>query len=148
MNVFVTKTINLTLFLFLTMILYGQKEFTKLSSATDSTFGYSADDPLKLKKGNQSKSIDYSYKFLRGLRTTDGQTLLLLSRSSVDDPGYNESSIRITNRRTGLPISGKLGILDKYIFLTSEKKDTMTLYVDIYNRGELQLPIGLKYEQP
>jgi hypothetical protein len=47
-----------------------------------------------------------------------------------------------------LPISGKLGILDKYVFLTSVTRDTVILFVDIYNKGRLQLPVGLKYEQP
>jgi hypothetical protein len=127
--------------------IYGQKDFSKLKTSTDSTFGYSDQNPLKLKKGNQGKSIDNSYKFLSGLKTLDNQTLTLLYRSTIDNPTYKEPAIRINNRQTGLPISGKFGLLDKYVFLTSNTKDTVTLYVDIYNKGGLFLPIGLKYEQ-
>jgi hypothetical protein len=41
---------------------YAQKDFAKLTTTTDSTFGYTAQNPLKLKKGNQGKSIDNSYR--------------------------------------------------------------------------------------
>lgn len=128
-------------------ITYGQKGFSKLPSSTDSTYGYTAQNPLKMKKGNQSKSIDNSYKFLAGLKTHDNQFLTLLSRRSAKNPAYQEPTIQINNRYSGRPISGNLGMLDKYDFLTSGTKDTVTLFVDIYNKGTLFLPVGLKYEQ-
>ena len=140
------STIFATLIFFSTIV-YGQKGFSKLKSSTDSTFGYTNLNPLKLKKGNQGKSIDNSYTFLSGLKTIDNQTLTLLFRSTTKNPTYKEPSIRINNRFTGMPISGKLGLLDKYVFLTSNRKDTVTLFVDIYNKGDLFLPVGLKYEQ-
>jgi len=139
-------TILLTLY-FCTITVYGQKEFPKLAAATDSTFGYTNLNPLKLKKGNREKSIDNSYKFLSGLKTLDNQTLTLLFRASTKNPNFKEPIIRLNNRFDGMPISGKLGLLDKYVFLTSNKKDTVTLFVDIYNKGDLFLPVGLKYEQ-
>jgi hypothetical protein len=43
-----------------------------------------------------------------------------------------------------MPLSGNLGLLDKYFFLTTEKKDTVIIYIDIYNKGELKIPKGLK----
>src|SRR5688572_11381564 len=150
MKIIITNSVYLILFatlLFSAKTSYGQKDFTKLGTSTDSTFGYSAQNPLKLKKGSQAKSFDNSYKFLSGLKTHDNQTLELLVRSTTGNPAYKEPAIRISNRQTGLPMSGKLGLLDKYVFLTSNTKDTITLYVDIYNKGDLSLPIGLKYEQ-
>jgi hypothetical protein len=146
MKLSTSRAAYLIVFLCLTKVLIAQKEFTKLSVAADSTFGYTAQNPLKLKNGNQIKSIDYSRRFLYGLKTSDSQDLQLLYRGTTDDPSYKEGKIRITDRRTGLPISGKLGILDKYVFLTSVTRDTVILFVDIYNRGKLQLPVGLKYE--
>jgi hypothetical protein len=131
----------------LSKLSYSQKDFSKLAVSTDTTYGYSAKNALKLKKGNQGKSLTNSYNFLEGLRTQDNQTLKLLYRSTIDDPNYKEPAIKINNRYTGMPISGKLGLLDKYVFLTSNKKDTVTLYVDVYNKGDLYIPVGLKYEQ-
>jgi hypothetical protein len=66
-------------------------------------------------------------------------------RYSVADPKYNRSSAHLTNRFTGMPLNGKLGLLDEYIFLISEKMDTIRIYVDIYNKGDLYIPKGLKY---
>jgi len=126
---------------------YGQNEFSKLQNSPDSSYGYTAQNALKLKKGNQGKSIAYAYNFLSGLKTHDNQTLKLLFRATVDDPNYKQPAIKINNRYTGMPISGKLGLLDKYIFLTSNTKDTIKIFVDVYNKGPLMLPIGLKYEE-
>lgn len=42
-------------------------------------------------------------------------------------------------------MNGKLGILDVYEFLTSVKGDTIKIFVDVYNKGDLFLPMGLRY---
>jgi hypothetical protein len=137
--------LQLGLFSFLS---YGQKEYNDLAISQDSTYGYTPENPLKLKKGNQEKSILHSRLFLNGLKTQDNQNLVLLARESGHNPNYKKPAIVITDRAPGLPLGGKLGILDKYIFLTSVKKDTISIFVDIYNKGKLMLPAGLKYEQP
>lgn len=143
---------NIPIFLFLgTLFLitntsYAQKEFSNLKNATDTTYGYIAQNALRLKKGNQEKSVAYSHKFLSGLKTHDNQSLELLFIATVNDPNYKQPAIKINNRFTGMPISGKLGLLDKYVFLTS-KKDTVKVLIDLYNKGTLMLPIGLKYEE-
>jgi len=149
MRIKIFKFISNTIFAFailLTQISYGQKSFDNLLTATDSTYGYTAENPIKLKKGAQEKSITNSYNFLAGLKTSDGQTLTLLSIATTNDPHYKEPAIKINNRYTGMPMNGKLGLLDKYIFLTSTSKDTIKIYIDIYNKGTLMIPIGLKYE--
>ncbi|WP_276504638.1 hypothetical protein [Terrimonas pollutisoli] len=151
MNSPISKTsfsIIFTTLIVLSNTSYGQKDFTKLLNSIDSSYGFTAQNPLKLKKGNQEKSITNAYIFLSGLKTQDNQKLALLSRMTTEDPNYKEPAIKINNRYTGMPISGKLGLLDKYVFLTQSTRDTVTIYVDIYNKGTLMLPIGLKYEQP
>lgn len=124
---------------------YSQKEFAALQNATDSTFGYTPQNPLPLKNGNQQKSIRYASTFLRGLRTSDNQTLGFYYRSSMDNPNSKGSRLRIRDR-SGMPLNGKLDILDKYAFVTSTTKDTIILYVDIYNKGALMIPVGLKFD--
>jgi hypothetical protein len=71
------------------MAALGQKEFSKLPTSIDSTFGYKDKNPLKLKKGNLEKSIAYSLDFLKRLTTVDNQQLELLMRYTVKDPNYN-----------------------------------------------------------
>ena len=126
---------------------FGQNSFSQLTISTDSTYGYTGKNPLKMKKGSPEKSIGYSIDFLKSLKTEDNQRLELLQRFTVDDPSYVRSNTQLTNRYTGMPMNGKLGLLDQYYFLTSEKKDTLTIYVDIYNKGELKIPKGLKIQE-
>ncbi len=135
-----------TALIFCTKSIYAQNDFTKLQQSTDSTFGYTTGNPIKLKKGNQAKSIQYTHRFLAGLKTNDNQALTLLSRSSTSYSAYQKPIIQIKDKTTGMPLSGKLGMLDKYVFITANTKDTITIYIDIYNKGELFLPAGLKYE--
>ncbi len=132
----------------LTKASFGQKDFTKLVTSTDSSYGYSPQNPLKLKKGNQGKMIINSEMFLSRLKTQDNRSLTYLFRTTVSDPNYKKPKIKLNNRYTGMPLSGKLGLLDRYVFLTSNTNDTVRLFVDIYNKGTLMLPIGLKFEEP
>jgi 6-phosphogluconolactonase (cycloisomerase 2 family) len=130
--------------LFTATLTFAQSDFSALKVSTDSTYGYTNGNPLKMKKGNRAKSISYSIDFLKSLRTTDNQKLELIKRFTVDDPSSNKSKTQLTNRHTGMPLSGNLELLDKYVFVTTEKHDTVTIYVDIYSKGELKVPNGLK----
>lgn len=139
------RYILISLMISISCQVFSQKDFSTLVSSNDSTYGYSNMNPLKMKKGDQQKSVEYSIKFLKGLRTLDNYKLNYKMRYSVADPKYDRSSVHLTNRFTGMPLNGKLWLLDEYIFLVSEKMDTIRIYVDIYNKGDLFIPKGLKY---
>lgn len=124
---------------------YGQGNFSRIATSTDSTYGYTDTNPLKMKKGNFEKSIGYSFDFLQGLKTSDGQKLQFLQRSSVHNPNQKKAQAQSNNRYSATPPAGDGSLLDKYTFLKSAQKDTVTLYIDIYNRGNLKIPMGLKY---
>lgn len=123
------------------------QDFVKLPAATDSTYGRVPSNPIRLRKGDMGHSMANAMAYLAGLRTLDNQALRQIARWTVNDPTYEKPAMQLKVRATGLPVSGKLGLLDKYTFLTSATQDTVVLYVDIYNRGALALPTGLKYEQ-
>lgn len=140
---------NFAIFIFLLFQLnfsFAQDSKKQIPVSTDSTYGYSSSNPLKLKKGDLTKSIENSIVFLKGLKTQDGQSLDFYARLSSQDPNYKEPIIKLSNRATGAPITGKGGILDKYIFVTSISKDTIRIFVDVYHKGDLKVPVGLKYE--
>lgn len=120
----------------------AQKEIASLPAANDSSYGYTAANPVKLKKGNVEKSILHTMDYLAGLVTTDNQALVLIKRSSVPAPGRSSTAV---SERFGVARSG---ILDKYVFVAATSKDTITLFVDIYNRSKTMVPAGLKYVQP
>ena len=103
----------------------GQKDFTKLKMSTDSSYGYTKNNPLPMKDGKYSNTIKNVYKFLSGLKTEDNQTLNFLWR-----------------------IAYAPDILDKFVLVTSKTNDTINIFTNIRKSGKLKLPIGLKYEQP
>ncbi|MEX2231147.1 MAG: hypothetical protein WD824_03230 [Cyclobacteriaceae bacterium] len=124
----------------------GQIDFSRVDVSTDSTYGYTDTNPLKMKKGNFEKSIGYSFDFLQGLKTIDNQKLQFLQRSTVENLNYRRAKVQASNGYTAKPVSGDGGSLDKYTFLKSVEKDTVTIYIDIYNKGKLKIPVGLKYQ--
>lgn len=111
------------------------RDFSAMTVSMDSTYGYTDTNPLRMKKGNFGESIGYSYDFLTGLSTTDNQTLKFIRRHTVDNPLYENSGTADADRDE----------LDKYVFVTSKERDTVTIYVDVYRRGDLRIPVGLKY---
>lgn len=113
-------------------------------TAPDSTYGYTASNPMRLKQGEPYSSAALSAVFVRNLRTADNQPLELLIRYSIKDPAYSPPAIKIYDRQTGLPISGKLGLLDVYV-LKTPAQDTIRLYVDIFHKGPRLIPQKLTY---
>jgi hypothetical protein len=120
--------------IFLSSWCFGQPDFSDIPVSTDSTYGYTDTNPLKMKKGNPGKSIGYSYDFLSGLTTPDNRSLRFVQRSTVENPKNNEPKSNASSQQ-----------LDQYIFVTHDKKDTLTIYVDIYRKADLLIPLGLKY---
>ena len=131
--------------LFYSKVSFGQNDLEKVINSTDSTYGYSVQNPLKHKKGNLQKSIKYVNEFLAGLKTIDNQALIFLSRSTTSDVDYKESAIKINNRFTNESLNSDIVLIDKYDFLTSNTRDTITLFVNVYKKGKLEAPVGLKY---
>lgn len=109
---------------------FAQPDFSRLPYATDSTYGYTATNPLHMKKGNPGRSIGYAYDFLSGLATPDLKSLRFVERNTVDNPRSNNPGTS----------------LDEYIFVTRVEKDTLVIYVDIHRKGKLRIPMGLKYK--
>lgn len=56
---------------------FGQKDFTKLKMSTDSSYGYTENNPLQMKDGKYSNTIKNVFKFLSGLKTEDNQIIKL-----------------------------------------------------------------------
>lgn len=135
MKQFLYQTICCLLFLGIASNITAQN-FKKLSSSTDSTYGFTANNPLKMKNGDPGESIGHTKRFLNGLKTIDDQDLVLLGRGSMPDPNFKMGK----NFQLG---DG--GILDRYSFVTSVTKDTIRIFVDIYHREKLKMPVGLKW---
>lgn len=133
---------KLPLLLFLVLNIFAEitfcQNFSKLSQAKDSTNGYTDNNPLKMKKGDPVGGVSNSKKFLKGLRTSDGQYLMIIKRTGIPDPNYIEPPGGL------LKNLGDGGILDKYELETSVTKEIIILYIDIYHKDKLFIPMGLK----
>lgn len=117
----------------------------EMKNSVDSTYGYLINNPIKIKQGNRNKTTERVKLFFDYLRTFDGQKLLLLWIESHQNPNFN-SKKRTLKYRTGMPVNGNLGLLDKFVFITEKTKDTLGLFVDVYNKSTIEIPIGLKIE--
>ena len=117
--------------------------FSKAQPTTDTTYGYTADNPLLIKNGDMYSSMGAEKYFLQHLTTLNGERLLYVSRGSFSNPKYHSTGLE--NRYTHQAIGGGGPILDEYTFLVENRGDTIKLYVNVYKSGTISVPVGLKY---
>jgi hypothetical protein len=111
---------------------------------TDSTYGYTAKNPILIGYSKSQESIRYTYDYISRLRNSNGAPFNILYRVSVDNPSYTPP---LLPRRHGYPYEeGDNGILDKYALIAIGTVDTIHLYFDIYNHGQLNIPKGLIFQ--
>lgn len=142
-----------TLFIVTGLILKGcavsnPKFFSEIQSANDPSYGYSPGNPVTIKNANLYSSINSSYYYLSRLRTGKGNKLQLIQRYSVENPNYTKPAIPLDNTYTGQPLNyGKGPMLDYYILKPENESDTIRLYINPYLKGEIKVPVGLKFEK-
>lgn len=135
--------ITLTLF-FLVISSAVNCQKNKILPADNDTYGYTVSNPLRLKKGGITKSLQYSSKFIKCLKKEDGQKLELVKDSSFLNPYHKP--VFFDGGKNGIKYEGKYRMIDQYVFVSSVTRDTITIYVDIYESKPLFIPMGLKYE--
>ena len=142
-NLFIAISLILT-----SCIVSNPKFFANTTSTEDSSYGYTAENPITIKNADLNNSIGSSYYYLSRLRTEKGNQLQMVQRFSVNNPNYKKPAVPLTNRYTGQPLSYGTGpLLDYYIFVPENEADTIELYINPYLKGEVRVPIGLKFEK-
>ncbi|MFH6942561.1 2-dehydro-3-deoxyphosphooctonate aldolase [Flavobacterium sp. FlaQc-50] len=98
---------------------------------TDSTYGYSRDNPIKV--GGDDNGPINERKYLNSLSGPNGETIL-----------YNRSGscCHFETRNS----SYGMGMLDIFKVTYEGKNDTITLYLNMYDKAKLKAPIGLKFK--
>jgi len=127
-------------------VVSNPKYFANVTSIEDSSYGYTAENPIKIKNGDLNNSIRSSYYYISKLRTEKGNKLKLIQRYSVVNPNYKEPAVPLINRYTGQPLNGNGPILDVYILVPEHETDTIKLYINPYKKGDVKIPVGLKFE--
>lgn len=127
-------------------VVQNPKYFSSVEQSQNEDYGYTSMEPVKIKNGSLKSSINSSYYYLSRLRTEngDGDGLRLVGRSSVGNPNYKSTGLY--NRYSGQPIGGSGMLLDKY-FLTpaNNPSDTIIIFINPYQKGEIKIPKGLKF---
>ena len=106
-----------------------EKHYILTKKATDKKYGYTENLPINLGFANKLKAVDATY-YLNALQ------------------GPNQQTISYKKMESCCPFitkSGEMGtgLLDKYEITWEGQKKSIYLYINIYEKGELLIPVGL-----
>ncbi len=96
----------------------------------DETYGYSADNPVKV--GGVTEGPVNERRYLNGLVGPKGE----------DIEYYRISSCCPFKTPHGL--IDNTGMLDKYAVYWKNSPDTLVIYINMYDKGDLFVPVGLQ----
>jgi hypothetical protein len=137
-----------TLLLISASLITNAQKISKLSIASDSTYGYTIDNPMQIKLGNTGKSYDYFTNLLDNLTTSDGQSLLFIKRITVANPHYRgRKFFPRRNLQQDIFKKSRYGVsgqMKQFQYLTERSKDTLKLYVDFDKNNTIKIPRGLQ----
>jgi hypothetical protein len=100
-------------------------------TTTDETYGYKESNAVKVGGANESSGPLNERRFLNGLSGPNGETVEY----------YRQGSCCPFKSPNGFMGSG---LLDKYKVFYRGSKDTMTIYINMYDKGDLFVPVGFK----
>lgn len=98
---------------------------------TDTTYGFTEKNPIKV--GGVENGPLNERQFLNSLSGPNGETV------SYDRVG---SCCEFATRNS--PLGG--GLLDMYNVSYEGKKDTVTMYLNMYDKAKLKAPVGFKFK--
>jgi hypothetical protein len=97
----------------------------------DKTYGYSESNPIKVGGFNSGPANQRNY--LNSLAGPNGEAFVYSRAGSCCDFDTKNSPWGV-------------GMLDMYRITYSGKNDTVTLYLNMYDKATLKAPVGLKFK--
>jgi hypothetical protein len=94
----------------------------------DNTYGYQQHNPVKV--GGLTKGPLNERRFLNGLSGPNGERISY----------YRAGSCCPFKTPNGL--LDNTGLLDKYLVTWAGASDTLTIYINMYDEGDLKIPVG------
>jgi len=115
------------------MIFLRKKHYTyrRVDYFTDNSYGYKSGNPVKVGGSNESSGPMNERRFLNGLTGPNGETVEY----------YREGSCCAFRSPNGLMGTG---LLDRYKVFYKGSKDTVTIFINMYDKGDLYVPVGFK----
>lgn len=99
--------------------------------STDSTYGYSSNNAVKVGGVDQSIGPLNEQRYLNALTGPEGETVWYKRRGSCC-PIESESGLTLTG----------MAMLDEYAVTWEGNPDTLKLYINMYDYGEMKAPAG------
>lgn len=101
------------------------------TQSTDPTYGFSPENAIKVGGIKERSGPRNEQRFLNALLGPNGEKTVYVRTGSCC--GFKTPNGMIDN----------MGLLDRYQLYWEGGKDTMTLYLNMYDRGDLMIPVGL-----
>lgn len=110
------------------------QSFLPKEVSTDKTYGFSEQNPIEVGKSTTSEGPLNERKFLNALAGPNGEKV-----------SYNRAG-------SCCPMKSKNGfmgvaMLDKYRVTWEGSKDTVSIYINMYDNGPLKAPVGFTIKQ-
>jgi hypothetical protein len=115
--------------------------FSRVKETTDSTYGYTIENPIMIKNGDLFSSNGAANYFLTRLSTLKGNYLINLRRETIRNPAYTPPDLSSRMPRT----KGNGPLLNVYYLVPNNEADTIRLYINPYLKGQVKVPVGLKF---
>lgn len=106
--------------------------FKNIETSTDPSFAYTSDRPVCIFDGDIRSSINKAYYYIANLCNSKGNYMDYLGRFSMLNPNYKDGKGK-----------SKAPMLDVYSYANGT--DTLRIYVNVYEKGELFIPAGLTF---
>lgn len=100
-------------------------------TTTDSTYGHSKENPIKV--GGNSNGPANERNYLNSLSGPNGEQVTYKRSGSCCHFETKNSSLG-------------MGMLDIYRVTYEGKKDTVSLYINMYDKATLKSPVGFKFK--
>jgi hypothetical protein len=103
-------------------------------TTTDATYGYEMSNPIKVGGASERSGPANERRFLNGLAGPNGEAIQYHRTGSC-------CGFRTPN---GI---NNIGMLDRYKVYWEGCKDTATLFINMYDKGDLKVPVGFSAKE-
>lgn len=96
----------------------------------DSSYGFNKSNPVKVGGSSESSGPKNERRFLNGLLGPNGEAVSYYRAGSC------------CHFKTPNGLMDNTGLLDHYRVTWEGSKDTLSLYINMYDKGDLKIPVG------
>jgi len=121
----------LTILAAITLLSCSSTKSGTQETTNDSTYGYTKENAIKV--GGEMQGPANERNYLNSLSGPNGETLKFSRSGSC-------CAFETKNSSFGM------GMLDIYRVTYEGKKDTVTLYLNMYDKAKLKAPVGFKFK--